>query len=562
MSSSCKLPSHLHSYLLPPKCTYGICESQGSSTFLKDYATREFNALLWISLIAVTGLLLEKLFKLFRLSSKARRIAGPPCNSFFGHTNFGYRENFIDLLSELHNEYGSVFKLWMGPTQPLVSVKDPELVKELLLKAEDKLPFIGKAFRLAFGRSSLFFCSYDQAQKRRDSLAFQLNKKLLGKAGVIPKCVVDHIMERIDNNMGKGSVDCKLISQHMAFTVLGSTLFGDAFLAWSKANLYEELLMSIAKDASFWASYRVAPFWKQGFWRYQSLCTKLKILTQDIVQQCGKSCRLFHYLDQNPNDEMLRCGMKAACGISPDVMMQDKIFSRELGGHVNPIEEPCGNIMGMMFHGSIATAGLMGNILDRLATNLELQDKIYSEVIMVRQGSAEDYHNVDKMILLLATIYESARLLPAGPLLQRCSLRDDLRLKNGVTIPAGAVLVVPVHLLQTDKNSWGSDANKFNPYRFLSEARKASDSVEVTSFTGDAVDPIPSSFILKHPNDNAAFLPFGSGIRACVGQKFVIQGIATLFASLLEHYKVMLKPRSDNDPQSKSTDIVFVRRSS
>ncbi|WCJ39200.1 hypothetical protein M5689_020208 [Euphorbia peplus] len=74
--------------------------------------------------------------------------------------------------------------------------------------------------------------------------------------------------------------------------VLGSTLFRDAFSAWSKANLYEELLMSIAKDASFWASYRVTPFWKREFWRYKSLCTKLKILTQDIVQQCGKSWQI------------------------------------------------------------------------------------------------------------------------------------------------------------------------------------------------------------------------------------------------------------------------------
>lgn len=35
--------------------------------------------------------------------------------------------------------------------------------------------------------------------------------------------------------------------------------------------------------------------------------------------------------------------------------------------------------------------------------------------------------NVEKMLLLLATIYESARLLPAGPLLQRCSLKDGKR---------------------------------------------------------------------------------------------------------------------------------------
>lgn len=55
---------------------------------------------------------------------------------------------------------------------------------------------------------------------------------------------------------------------------------------------------------------------------------------------------------------------------------------------------------------------------------------------------------------------------------------------------------------------------------------------------GEAVNPIQSSFVLNDPNENAAFLPFGSGIRACVGQKFVIQGVATLFASLLERYEV------------------------
>lgn len=35
----------------------------------------------------------------------------------------------------------------------------------------------------------------------------------------------------------------------------------------------------------------------------------------------------------------------------------------------------------------------------------------------------QDKHDVDKMLLLLATIYESARLLSSGPLLQRCSLK-------------------------------------------------------------------------------------------------------------------------------------------
>lgn len=47
-----------------------------------------------------------------------------------------------------------------------------------------------------------------------------------------------------------------------------------------------------------------------------------------------------------------------------------------------------------------------------------------------------------------------------------------------------------------------------------------------------------SSFVLNDPSENAAFLPFGSGIRSCVGQKFVIQVVATLLASLLKKYEV------------------------
>jgi hypothetical protein len=43
-----------------------------------------------------------------------------------------------------------------------VSIKDPALIKEMLLKAEDKLPLTGRAFRMAFGPSSLFVSSFDQ----------------------------------------------------------------------------------------------------------------------------------------------------------------------------------------------------------------------------------------------------------------------------------------------------------------------------------------------------------------------------------------------------------------
>ncbi|KAL5567460.1 hypothetical protein UlMin_024035 [Ulmus minor] len=576
MSSSCVTLENLLSFLFPSRFT--SCQSPESPRILlDDVVIREFNAFLWVSLITITALLIRKVFTILRLWNKANRIPGPPCSSFYGHYKIISRENLTDVLSDSHQKFGSVVKLWLGPTQLLVSIKDPNLIKEMLFKAADKFPLTGKAFNLAFGRSSLFASSFDKVQKRRETLVTELNDRLLERANVIPRNAMECIVGRIHSSMAKGSVDCMKVSQHMAFTILGTALFGNAFLDWSKANVYEELLMMIAKDACFWASYNVTPFWKRGFWKYQRLCTKLKSLTQDIVEQCRKNYKLFHCLDQDICSETSKKGkhvLYVASSFS-DVVTPDKSFCPESKCYTDEREEPSGNIMGMMFHGCLTTAGLINNIMTRLVTHPEIQDQIYSEITMAEKDSMKQVeHNVDQMLLLLATVYESARLLPAGPLLQRCSLKHDLNLENGVTIPAGAVLVVPVQLVQMDDSSWGSDAREFNPYRFLSKTGKRCDLMHRATLSGapkEAANLGDSSLVLNEPNDNAAFLPFGSGVRACVGQKFVIQGVAALFATLLKHYEIKLQPEQNNQKLKKnnavfqllpSTDIVFARRNS
>ncbi|KAJ7949409.1 putative Cytochrome P450 [Quillaja saponaria] len=535
-------------------------DSGENSHLLRDLATREYNAFLWFALISITVLLLGEVVRLLRVWVKAKKIPGPPCPSFYGHCKLISRENFTDLLAESHEKYGSLVKLWLGPTQLLVSITDPMLIKEMLLKAADKLPLSGRAFHLAFGQSSLFASSFDKVQKKRKLLGQELDGMLLERADLIPEKVIASFMDRIQKIMAKGNIDCKFVSQHMAFTIMGATFFGDDFLAWSKAAVYEELLMMISKDACFWASYNVTPFWKQGFWRYQRLCSKLKCLTQDIFQQCQKNCNIFHHRDQIVQNETLNIQIETASGAKScsDAVFQD--FSK-LGDHHNATEEPCGNIMRMMLHGCQTTTGLIDNMLSRLAMHPEIQDKIYSEIVMVGKESLEhDQQDVYKMLLLLATVYESARLLPAGRFLQRCSLKHDLSLHTGVTIPAGAVLVVPVHLVQMDDSSWGPDASKFNPYRFLSNARKGSDVVLDTSSTGSLEELKArrfSSFVFSDPNDNAAFLLFGSGTRACVGQRFVIQQVATLFASLLKKYE--RRPRASDIAMSSNFKLDYVQ---
>ncbi|XP_042489039.1 cytochrome P450 72A397-like isoform X2 [Macadamia integrifolia] len=532
------------------------CRAEEGFQFFRDYAIREINVLLWVSLILITGLLLRKVTRLLRLWAKGRKIPGPPCSSFYGHVKLisGGKsgETLTEFLSKSHEQYGSIVRLWLGPTQLLVSVKDPSIIKEMLVKAEDRLPLTGRV------------------RKRRESLAIQLNGRLIERANAISSKVVDCVMERIHSLMSKGVLDCRSVSQHMAFSILGATLLGDRFLSWSNATVYEELLMMIAKDASLWASYKVPPLWKRGFWRYQVLCKRLKCLTQDFIRQCRQNYKLFSPMDQNPQSVTATAGRDTACGVfCSGLDMEDDLLFDEFNGHKNASEEPCGNIMGVMFHGCLTTAGLIGDILTRLVMHPEIQEKMYLEIVMVRKRSPKsELEDIYKMQYLLATVYESARLLP-GPLLQRCSLKHDLNLQEGITVPAGAIMVVPVQLVQMDRSSWGSDADQFNPYRFLSKAEQGSDSVPLSPSAGveEKLNAADTPFVLHDQLANAAFLPFGSGTRACVGQKIAILGIATLFASLLEQYEIKLQPDSENEPKPMmkncvlpSPKIVFIRR--
>lgn len=204
----------------------------------------------------------------------------------------------------------------------------------------------------------------------------ELNGKLLEKANAMTDRAVHSVMERICETMGKGALDCEMFSQHMAFSILGATFFGDAFFAWSKANAYEELLMRIAKDASFWASYNVPPFWKQGYWKYQHLCTKLKALTQDIVQQCQMNYKLLCQPNCQNNPKMKEEDAASGATFSIGVAKLESSSSPESCCHLNQREDPNGNVMGMMFHGCLTTAGLIGNVLARLSMHPEIQEKV------------------------------------------------------------------------------------------------------------------------------------------------------------------------------------------
>ncbi|CAD6216893.1 unnamed protein product [Miscanthus lutarioriparius] len=492
----------------------------GGRAFLRDYARRGTNALLWAGLLAVTWVLLLRVAALLRLWALGSRIPGP--RALLAEPGLAaILRNGGDItgfLSKLHGRYGPVVRLWVGPSQLFVSVIDPTLVKEVLTKAEDKLPLTGRTYNLACGKLGLFVSLFQKVKSTRDSLKIFLNEKLTVGADQSSFKIIDAVLNRVNTIMSKDFMDTRSFSQHMAFNIIGATLLGDAFFDWSDAAAYEELLMLVAKDGCFWASYAIPPFWRPSYRRYRTLCAKLKILTESVIRKSRQNSSLNHF-DQ-------RSCLKSE-GTDPNTHVLDNIMASHClhgaaGGPLNSEEEIFGNIIGF----DVAWLVLFP----------ELQDQLHAEIVSVSNESSKlEVDDLLRMQVLLATLCESARLLPAGPLLQRCSLKHDLRLGSGITVPARSTLVVPLHLVQMDASVWGDDADQFNPHRFLKK------DVDIGEILG-APKGSNRINIFSECAKTESFLPFGSGSRECVGQKFVVLAISMLIASLLRSYEVQPHP--------------------
>ena len=153
-----------------------------------------------------------------------------------------------------------------------------------------------------------------------------------------------------------------------------------------------------------------------------------------------------------------------------------------------------------------------------LACNPDVQDKLRLEItdaLETAGGEKALYEIAQSIEYLDCVIKESQRLCPPLPHLNReCHKDFDL---NGIHIPAGTEVVIPVYALHHDPDAW-EDPEKFDPERFRG-ARKDT----------------------HHPFQ---FLPFGAGPRNCIGMRFALLEIKITLVKILMKYKFVRSPET------------------
>jgi cytochrome P450 len=162
------------------------------------------------------------------------------------------------------------------------------------------------------------------------------------------------------------------------------------------------------------------------------------------------------------------------------------------------------NLVTFLAAGHETTAKALTWTLYLLARAPQWQERVAAEIgTIVGEGRVEAQH-LDRLVVTRMVLKEAMRLYPPAPVMTR--LAADTMTLGPATVPAGALIVIPVYVVHRHRKLW-DDPDRFDPERFRPE-REA-----------------------KYPRTQ--FMPFGFGPRTCIGGTFAMMEATAILATLV-----------------------------
>ncbi|KAM6466517.1 cytochrome P450 27C1 isoform 1-T1 [Liasis olivaceus] len=175
------------------------------------------------------------------------------------------------------------------------------------------------------------------------------------------------------------------------------------------------------------------------------------------------------------------------------------------------IEEIYANMTEMLLAGVDTTSFTLSWATYLLAKHPEVQDSVYKEIVHnLGKDEVPDAHHIPNLPMIRALLKETLRLFPVLPGNGRVTHKDMI--VGGYLIPKGTQLALCHYATSYQEENFAS-AKEFQPERWL---RK------------NNMDRI----------DNFGSIPFGYGIRSCIGKRIAELEIHLALIQLLQHFEI------------------------
>ena len=178
----------------------------------------------------------------------------------------------------------------------------------------------------------------------------------------------------------------------------------------------------------------------------------------------------------------------------------------------NTREQILNEFLTFLTAGSETTPSAMAWCCYLLASHPEVQEELRAEVSGFDLDANKTVQAIQGLPLLQAVIKEALRLYPPVWALGRRTLRTTTL--GGHELPPGTQVFYSVYAIQRDHTVY-DDPDDFKPHRWLDPAK-------------------------RYPR--TAFLPFGAGVRNCIGEHFAWIETSIALINILQRYELALNP--------------------
>ncbi|KAL1167451.1 hypothetical protein V6Z11_A05G019600 [Gossypium hirsutum] len=311
---------------------------------------------------------------------------------------------------------------------------------------------------------------------------------------------VTHMLDKwsaMSTNTGEIEIEVCEWFQTLTEDVITRTAFGTSYedgKAIFRLQAQQMVLAAEAFQKVFIPGYRFLPTKRNiRFWKLDSILID------------GRKNKLGNTVQEKGPKDLLGLMMQAS-NSSPNVTVHDII-------------EECKSFF---FAGKQTTSNLLTWTTVLLAMHPRWQVLAREEVLKVcgsRDIPSKD--DVVKLKTLTMILNESLRLYPPTiATIRRAKIDAKL---GGYMIPRDTELLIPILAVHHDQTIWGNDANEFNPARFSEGVARAA----------------------KHP---VGFIPFGLGVRTCIGQNLAILQAKLTLSIILQRFSFRLAPTYQHAP--------------
>ncbi|KFO78913.1 Cytochrome P450 3A13, partial [Cuculus canorus] len=440
----------------------------------------------------------------FRLFKKLV-IPGPGPLPFIG-TCMNYRKGFLDFDNDCYQKYGKVWGFYDG-RQPVMGVMDPQIIKTVLVK-ECYSTFTNRRHVDIVGvLSNAISLAEDEQWKRiRTVLSPVFTSGKLKEMLPIMKHYGEVLVKNVQKQIEKDStVSVKDLFGSYSMDVVTSTSFGVNIDSMN--NPEDPFVREMQKfvNINFFSLLAILTF---TFPFIGPLLNKMNVsfFPNDVVDFFMRSItKIKQDREKDPHK-----GRVDFLQLMIEAQNSPTEGSKEANHPYKSLTdlEILSQAFIFIFAGYETISTTLSYTAYELALHPDVQQKLLNEIDSVFPNKAPlTYEAMMKMEYLDMTVSETLRLFPIGGRLER-TCKKDVEI-NGVTIPKGAIVMIPSYTLHRDPKHW-PNPEEFRPERFSKENK-------------EAVDPY-------------TYLPFGAGPRNCIGMRFALLTLKAALIVLLQHF--------------------------